>query len=196
MLQLLRPATLAALTALAISGCSRKRAQPESIPTFTVNTEIDPARHDSMARAESRRDSLARAEALLGEERARRLAEAQATLIAPIHFDYDRSELMPEARRILDAKVPILLGDPDLRLRLDGHTDERGSDDYNLALGQRRAAAAQRHLVWQGIPASRLEMTSFGEERPACEASEESCWSRNRRVEFEITAGVASIGVR
>ena len=89
-----------------------------------------------------------------------------------------------------------LNGNPDLRLRLDGHTDERGSGDCNLALGQRRAAAAHRHLVWPGVPANRLEMASFGEERPTCEASEESCWSRNRRVEFEIMAGAASIAVR
>jgi peptidoglycan-associated lipoprotein len=195
MLQLLRPTALIALTALAVTACARKRAQPD-IPTFTVNTEIDPAQRDSIGRAEARRDSLARAEALLGEERARRLAEARATVIEPIHFDYNRSELTPDARRILDAKVPILNGNPDLRLRLDGHTDERGSADYNLALGQRRAAAAHRHLVWLGVPANRLEMASFGEERPTCEASEESCWSRNRRVEFEIMAGAASSAVR
>jgi peptidoglycan-associated lipoprotein len=145
-----------------------------------------------VARAEAaRRDSLARvAEA---REHERRVAEAHATLVAPVYFAYDRSDLTADARRILEAKAPILNGSPELRIRLAGHTDNRGSDEYNLALGQRRAAAVRRFLAVLGVSENKLEYTSFGEEEPVCQEDTESCWSRNRRVEFDITAGADRI---
>ena len=74
-------------------------------------------------------------------------------------------------------------------MRATGHADERGSDEYNLALGQRRAAAAKRYLTQNGIDAARLEVDSLGEERPVCFSSDEDCRARNRRVDFEIIAG-------
>ena len=177
-------------------GCSRKRVA--SAPAAAVDRTVgdDPARRDSIARAETaRRDSLAR-EASAREARERRLADARAALAAPVYFDYDRSDLSPEARRLLGTKAPILNGSPDLRLRLGGHTDERGADEYNLALGQRRAATARRYLLDLGVPEARLDITSFGEERPVCQESVDSCWSRNRRVDFEIVAGADLIVVR
>lgn len=79
---------------------------------------------------------------------------------------------------------------------ISGHADERGSDEYNLALGQRRAVAAKRYLVDHGIDATRLGVVSYGEEHPVCTASAEACWSKNRRAEFEITMDVARTGVR
>ena len=85
--------------------------------------------------------------------------------------------------------MPILTQNAAVKIRIAGHTDSRGSDEYNLALGQRRAAAAKRYLTDRGIDASRIEIVSFGEERGTCSDEDESCWSRNRRDEFEITAG-------
>lgn len=114
------------------------------------------------------------------EERERRLS----ILSAPIHFALDRSDLETAARTTLDAKLSLLRESPSVQLRIEGHADERGSTEYNLALGMRRAAAARRYLVQRGIDASRVEITSFGEERPVCQLSEESCWARNRRAEF------------
>ena len=92
-------------------------------------------------------------------------------------------------RAILDAKVPILQANTGVTLRISGHTDERGSDEYNLALGQRRAAAVKAYLVQHGIAESRIETISYGEERPIAQGSDESAFSQNRRAEFEITAG-------
>ena len=135
-------------------------------------------------------------EASLREAREKRLAEARAALAAPVYFAYDRSDLSSESRSVLDTKAPILSASPGLRLRLAGHTDERGSDEYNLALGQRRAASVLQYLTALGIPAARLDITSFGEEQPVCQESVESCWSRNRRVEFDIVAGADLIVVR
>jgi peptidoglycan-associated lipoprotein len=81
----------------------------------------------------------------------------------------------------------------ELRVRVAGHTDDRGSDEYNLALGQRRAASVKRFLTERGVDDARVEIVSFGKERPTCEQQAESCWSRNRRAEFEITAGGATL---
>jgi peptidoglycan-associated lipoprotein len=83
----------------------------------------------------------------------------------------------------------VLTQNTGIRIRISGHTDNRGSDEYNLALGQRRAAAAKRYLTDRGIDGGRIEIVSFGEERPKCTSDDESCWSDNRRDEFEITVG-------
>jgi peptidoglycan-associated lipoprotein len=120
---------------------------------------------------------------------------ARVALREAIYFDYDQDNLRDDARRTLDAKVPILLSNRAVRLRIAGHTDERGSDEYNIALGQRRAAAARRYLVQQGVEESRIDIVSFGEERPTCRDASEGCWSRNRRDEFEIVAGGDQIRV-
>jgi peptidoglycan-associated lipoprotein len=106
-----------------------------------------------------------------------------------ITFDFNKADLRPDARAALDAKIPILLANSNVTIRIAGHADERGSSEYNLALGQRRAAMAKRYLVERGVAEGRIETTSFGEERPICTESNETCWSQNRRDEFEITAG-------
>ncbi|MFO0072976.1 MAG: OmpA family protein, partial [Gemmatimonas sp.] len=98
-----------------------------------------------------------------------------------------------DAREALDAKIAILNVNPGLRIRIAGHCDERGSDEYNIALGRRRAEAAKRYLTDRGIDASRSETSSFGRERPAVQGPTEDAWSKNRRDEFEITAGGESL---
>ena len=115
--------------------------------------------------------------------------EARSALTAAIYFDYDAAEISDQARAILDAKLPLLNANTGLRIRVAGHTDSRGSDEYNLALGQRRAAATKRYLTQRGIDASRIDVVSFGEERPAMDGEGEEAFSRNRRAEFEIVSG-------
>ena len=140
------------------------------------------ARQDSIDAANrARQDSIANA--------GRAATDARNALTAAIHFDFDRSDITDEAKGILDAKVPVLNANPSLRIRVAGNTDSRGSDEYNLALGQRRAAAAKRYLTQRGIDASRIDVISYGEERPAAQGDDESAYSQNRRDEFEITAG-------
>jgi len=120
-----------------------------------------------------------------GDESRRLLAVLQE----PIHFDYDRDNIRPEDQAILDRKAPILLSNPNVRIKISGHADERGSDEYNLVLGNRRAASAKRYLESKGIDGSRIETISFGEERPVDNASTEEAWARNRRGEFEVLSG-------
>ena len=119
----------------------------------------------------------------------RRLTETRASLLEKIYFEYDADELSAEARSNLDNKIAIMNANPALRIRVAGHCDERGSDEYNIALGRRRAESAKRYLTDRGIAASRIETTTFGRERPAVQGNTEEAWSQNRRDEFEIVAG-------
>jgi peptidoglycan-associated lipoprotein len=114
------------------------------------------------------------------------------TLEERIHFGLDRSDLTPEARTTLAAKVEVLRSSPGVSLRIDGHADERGSDEYNLALSKRRAAEAKRFLVSQGIDAGRLETVGYGEEQPLDPSSTESAWAANRRADFQVSGGALS----
>jgi len=110
-----------------------------------------------------------------------------------IHFDYDQSTIRAEDQAILDRKAAILAANPAVRVRISGHADERGSDEYNLALGNRRAAAAKRYLAGRGVTEARMDIVSYGEERPVAAGQNEGAWAQNRRAEFEITAGGADL---
>ena len=121
---------------------------------------------------------------------AQREAErVRAALEARVFFDLDQVELRPEARGILDDKVRVLRDAPSVRLRIEGHADERGSTEYNLALGARRASSVLGYLTGFGLAASRFEVMTFGEERPLATGGHEGAWEQNRRAEFVITAG-------
>ena len=156
------------------------------------------ARAEEAARAEAARRAAAEAARVAAEaarvaaeaERARAaIAAARTAFATMIYFDLDKSDLKAEARATLTAKLPLLNANPNVRIRVAGHTDDRGSDAYNVALGQRRAAAAKRFLVDQGIAATRIDVVSFGEDRPAAMGSGEENWLKNRRGEFEIIVG-------
>lgn len=112
-----------------------------------------------------------------------------------IYFDLDKDEIRDDQKTALDGKVAILNANPDVRIRIAGHTDDRGSDEYNLALGQRRASSVRRYLAARGVPEARFEVVSFGEQRPAAQGESEDAWSKNRRAEFEITAGGTALKV-
>lgn len=102
-----------------------------------------------------------------------------------VHFDFDQFTLSPEARRILAENAKYLNANAAVQVVIEGHCDERGSDEYNLALGESRALAAKNYLVSLGISASRLSVISYGEEKPLVAASNESAWAQNRRAEFK-----------
>ena len=187
----------AVLSVVAISACHHN--PPASAPAPV--TQASGPNADSLARAQAdaarraaedaaRRRAADSAAAAAAAARNRSNAGAlAATLTAMVHFDYDQSDLRPGDRAILDAKVPILQANSGVTIRIAGHTDERGSDEYNLALGQRRAAAVKAYLVQRGIADARIETISYGEEHPIAQGNDESAWSQNRRAEFEITAG-------
>jgi len=103
-----------------------------------------------------------------------------------IHFDFDRAQIRQSDAKILDANAEYLRNNADTLVLIEGHADERGTAEYNLALGERRARAARDYLVSRGIAADRISLVSFGEERPECTEHTEACWARNRRSEFLV----------
>jgi peptidoglycan-associated lipoprotein len=124
------------------------------------------------------------------EERRRREAERRrvlSVLAERVHFDFDKSDIRPDAEEVLQRKVSVLREYPGVTLRIEGHADERGSNEYNLALGQRRAEAVRRYLLSYGIDPSRFTTISYGEERPLVNAHDENAWAQNRRAEFVVT---------
>ena len=106
--------------------------------------------------------------------------------IAPVFFSFDSSVLSEAARAALDQNAKLLRSRPDFRVTVEGHCDERGSSEYNLALGERRAKSTMNYLVSQGVQASRITIISYGEERPVCTQKNEECWSKNRRAQYLV----------
>lgn len=105
-----------------------------------------------------------------------------------IHFDFDKYDLRPDARTILDRKVAFLREYSTVRTQIEGHCDERGTNAYNMVLGERRANAARQYLVTAGISAARLSTISYGEERPLDPGHNEAAWAKNRRAHFVVTS--------
>jgi peptidoglycan-associated lipoprotein len=114
---------------------------------------------------------------------------ARAALARMTFFAFNKSDLTDQDQTALAAKVPILAANPAIAIRIAGNCDDRGSDEYNLALGQRRAQASKRYLVDHGIADGRIATISYGKERPIAAGEDEAAWARNRNDQFEITAG-------
>ncbi|MBW1856699.1 MAG: peptidoglycan-associated lipoprotein Pal [Deltaproteobacteria bacterium] len=128
------------------------------------------------------------AEAKLNEEKAwqeRRIAKVEAE---SIYFDFDKSFIKLEYRAVLQAKAEFLKDDPNIRIRIEGNCDERGTNEYNLALGERRANSAAKFLISLGIPSERIEAISYGEERPLASGQGGGAWAQNRRDDFTVIA--------
>lgn len=181
-------AAMAVVLVVALPACSRQ-APPATQPTTGEERAPEPEptpppRPEPAEPAEAGEwEAAAPAGTTLTPEELNRMGVLRA-----IYFDYDRSEIRPDQRPVLQANAQWLRENPGARILIEGHCDERGTREYNMALGERRASAATQYLVSLGIPVSRIETVSYGEERPAVEGSDESAWSRNRRAEFVIIA--------
>ena len=160
------------LLAVLLAGCPASPAIPDPEPTDTTygsDATTDGMGADSMGAGEYLDDP------------------SSGELATVIYFDFDSSEVR-EADRDVVARHAMQLGNnPGARVRLEGHADERGSREYNIGLGERRAQAVRQLLLIQGVSASQIATVSFGEERPAAFGSSESDYSQNRRVEFKYT---------
>ncbi len=178
-----RTFVVTALAAVLLVGACKKDPPPPPEPTGPSQAELDSER----AAAEAAAAEAAAAREAAARERA--LAAARSTLAERVHFDLDMAEIRPDAERVLRAKLGILRASPNVMLRIEGHCDERGSNEYNDALGNRRAQAVIDFFVNFGLDASRFAPVSFGEDRPLASQSSENAWAQNRRAEFIITAG-------
>ena len=113
--------------------------------------------------------------------------EAFAKNVKDIFFDYDKYDIRPSDQSVIQADVAFLQSHPNMKFTIEGHCDERGSTEYNLALGDNRANATKSALVQAGMPADRIRTISYGKEKPFCTESNETCWQQNRRAHFVLT---------
>jgi len=194
MIKLSRIVTIVVLSAATLTACHRKTAQAPA--PRRINT-------DSLLREQAKLDSIARADAARAAAAAAAAAAANAgpptdapmtprertALAATIYFDLDESALTDDSRGAVEAKAPVLLRHPNMRIRIEGHTDSQGSDEYNLALGLRRAAETKKYLVALGVADDRIEIVTFGEEKPAVQGKTQEAYAINRRCEFQIISG-------
>jgi peptidoglycan-associated lipoprotein len=181
-----------AVLALAVTALGACRRTPPPVTPDPGPVVVD----DSAARAQqARADSIAAARAAQdAAERARvaALARVREELTDIVYFEYDSDQLTAETEARLRSKAAILRANGDVQLRVEGHADERGSTEYNLALAQRRAETVRNFLSGYGIAADRVATLSYGKERPLVEGTGESVWARNRRAEFVVTGGSIS----
>ena len=176
---------------LCIASCAKKAVISE--PAEVVSAEDEAARKAAAEAAErAEQEKLARQRAIeeqrLKEEQAVRekMAARNMFINENIHFDFDKYNLLPLAQQILQRKAEWLWNNPNVSVIIEGHCDERGTNEYNLALGDRRAESAKAYLVDLGIAGSRLTTISYGEERPVDSGHNEVAWAKNRRAHFTI----------
>jgi peptidoglycan-associated lipoprotein len=188
---------IAVVSVAGLDAC-RKKPEPAPAPAATATTDDGAQRRaDSIAAAAAARrhaDSLAAADAAARSAEAQRAqAELTSLLTQRVYFDYDKDQLRDDARASLDAKAPVLQANPGVSLVITGNTDERGTAEYNLALGQRRAAQVKRYLESKGVDGARLTTQSLGDSQPAVQGSDESAYQQNRRAEFEVRGSAGTL---
>ncbi len=167
-----------AIGAMMLTGCPSTRSLPDPEPADTgYGSEADSSRSDTGAYGS---DALGEGEAIDYDPSAGELANV-------LYFDFDSAELRPEYVDTVARHALQLANDGGLRVRLEGHADERGSREYNIGLGERRSQTVRRMLLIQGASAAQISTVSFGEERPAVTGSDEDAYAQNRRVEIRYT---------
>ncbi len=164
------------LSLFALWGCPKKAevtSTPEAAPAAkaepTVEQKAEPVKEEAKAEA---------------KEESRERAAAAAAGLQPIYFDFDRSFVRDDARAVMKANAEWLKANPTVKVRIEGNCDERGTKEYNQALGQRRATSAKKYLTDMGISSKRILLISYGKEKPVCNESDDSCWQKNRRDDF------------
>jgi peptidoglycan-associated lipoprotein len=173
---------LALAAATAFTACAKKVA-PAPPPPPPVAPEAPPPAPPPAPKPEVAPvvDEYARLKAMSAED------IEKSGLLKEIHFDFDKADIREADRAVLSQNADALKRFDFLRITVEGHCDERGTVEYNLALGERRAKAAYDYLVSLGVPADRLKTVSYGKEVPVCTQSGEDCWQRNRRGHFTVT---------
>ena len=189
---------------LIISGCPRKTALKEE-PSVKSAEESEAIKERARLEAQEKEREAMEAARVREEEAKRELAKKEferslvakrtpgiagevfeSEMIKDIHFDFDKYNIRPKEAEILKQNSALLMKYPAMNFQIEGHCDERGTDEYNLALGERRANSTKKYLISLGIEASRISTISYGEERPADKGHDEAAWAKNRRAHFVI----------
>ena len=166
------------LTLLA-AGCAKKPVAEE--PAVTESTQMEQQQPAAVVEEQAVKEAPFDAEAA-----ARNAERAAAKGLEMIHFDFDQYVLTDTAKSILVNNAGLLRAAPAVKILIEGHCDERGSDEYNLALGEKRALATQNYLVSLGVPVERMSVISYGEEMPLDPAHTKAAWAKNRRASFKV----------
>ena len=163
-------AIIVSLSVLVLWGCPKKAevtSSPETQEAAPPVQEAPPV--------------VQKAEPVKEEPKPEERAAPAAAGLQPIYFDFDRSFVRDDAKAIMKANAEWLKANPKVKIRIEGNCDERGTREYNQALGQRRATSAKKYLTDLGVSASRISLISYGKEKPVCTESTEDCWQKNRR---------------
>ena len=170
------------------SGCSTpKKATKEDVTKSGTKPGLSDEELAKQRAEQEARERALREQAIRDQEARDRAAAAEASSrkdLSRIYFDFDRAELSSEAREILGKVAAQLKASPKKTLTIEGNCDDRGTNEYNLALGQNRADSAARYLQTLGIDKKRIKSISYGEERPVCSEATEACWHKNRNATF------------
>jgi peptidoglycan-associated lipoprotein len=184
-----RTLILVSTFALLSAGCAKKQVAaatpPAPTPAVARNTETRPNPTPARA-ANTQPSSTTPTRSNYPDAATRARIDQLLARIEDAYFDYNKASLRPDAMKALTADSTelrdILKDYPNYKLTIEGHCDERGSAEYNIALGDKRAEAAKSYLVQVGIPSPQLHVVSYGKEKPVCEEHDEACWQRNRRI--------------
>lgn len=172
------------LSVFALYGCP-KSADVSSAPESQPQAVEPDAAADAARAAEEQRAAEAAAAARAAEEKAEQeRAAKEASGLKTIYFDFDKSFVRDDARAVMKANAEWLKANPTVKVRIEGNCDERGTIEYNQALGQRRAASAKKYLTDLGISGKRISLISYGKEKPVCTESTEDCWQMNRKADL------------
>jgi peptidoglycan-associated lipoprotein len=169
---------------LAGAGCSSKTAQPDTASAAAAKTPADTK--EVKKQPTSKVDESAAAQSKSSLDALQRGEPAAGGPLKDIYFDFDRYDLRADARQTLKENAAWLKANPGARVQIEGHADERGTSEYNLALGAKRAQSVMDYMVTLGTTADRLSTISYGEEVPVCREQSENCWQQNRRARFAV----------
>lgn len=176
---------LLGLSLTLLPGCSRKK--PTTAPAAPVQEEVVAAPAPTPEPPAAPEPAPEPADPLAGDLASVNEYLRSQGLLGDVYYAYDSSDLSPEARQRLADNARFFKDHPAFEALIEGHCDDRGTPEYNLALGERRASSARSYLVSLGVDGSRLRTITYGEERPVCSQSEEACWSQNRRAHFMVS---------
>lgn len=172
---------LAVATVASVTACGKKPIVEPAPPPIVPEAPPPAPPPAAKPEVQPQVDEYARLKAMSAEE------IEKSGLLSEVYFDFNRSEIRDGDRATLTKNADALKRFDFLRITVEGHCDDRGTVDYNLALGERRARAAYDYLVSLGVPADRLKVVSYGKEVPVCQASTEECWQKNRRAHFTVS---------
>lgn len=179
---------LAIILGLAVFGCAEKTKPVTTLPQQEEMKQ--PPRTKEVERPKSTPEKISEEQVKVEQKEIPSKVEEIPGMFKDIHFDYDKYEIREDARITLRSVADYLIKNPSNRMLVEGHCDDRGTSEYNLGLGDKRAKAAKDYLLSLGVPSSRVDTISYGKEKPVCLDQTEECWAKNRRGHFVILKGM------